>query len=75
MRIFHFFFKSSGNDTKDKIAPENCEDEGAGEKEVEDGDSHSTNLDGEAQECHSEKINQCWIKKIKVLKQFLDLKD
>ena len=48
MRNFYFFFKSSGNDTKDKIAPEDAEDEGAGEEEVEDGDSHPANLDGEA---------------------------
>ena len=48
VRNLHFFFKNSGNDTKDKIAPEDGEDEGAGEEEVEDGDSHPTNLDGEA---------------------------
>ena len=48
MRHLHFFFKSSGYDTKDKIAPEDGEEEGAGEEEVEDGDSHPAYLDGEA---------------------------
>ena len=41
-------FKCSRNDTINKVAPEDAEDEGAGEEEVEDGDSHPTNLDGEA---------------------------
>jgi hypothetical protein len=48
VRNFHFIFKGSGNDTKDKIPPEDAEDEGVGEKEVEDGDSHPANLDWEA---------------------------
>ena len=48
MRNFHFFFKSSGNDTKDKIAPKDGEDEGAGEEKVEDGDSHPAYLEREA---------------------------
>jgi hypothetical protein len=48
VRNFQVFFKCSGNDTKYKIAPEDGEDEGAGEEEVEDGDSHPPNLDREA---------------------------
>ena len=43
-----FSFKCSSNDTINEIAPEDAEDEGAGEEEVENGDSHPANLDGEA---------------------------
>ena len=44
----HISLKCSRNDTINEVAPEDAEDEGAGEEEVEYGDSHPANLDGEA---------------------------
>ena len=42
------FYEQSGYDTVDEVAPEDAADEGAGEEEVEDGDSHPPNSNGKA---------------------------
>ena len=44
---FHLILECCWNDTDNNIAPEETEDEGAGEEEVEDGDSHLPNLERE----------------------------
>ena len=48
LESLHISFECSSNDPINEITPEDGEDEGAGEEEVEDGDSHPANLDGEA---------------------------
>ena len=45
---FHFLSEYSSYDTVEKVAPEDTEDESAGEEEVEDSNSHPPNSYGEA---------------------------
>ena len=47
-RNLRFFFKCSRDDTVDEEAPEDTENDGAGEEEVEYRDSHPSNSYGEA---------------------------
>ena len=43
-----FFFKCSRDNTVEEVAPEDTKDEGAGEEEVEYGDSHFPYLEWKA---------------------------